>query len=83
MLYNAANMCRACSTNGEKRNAYRILVGKPEGKRPLGRLRRRWEDNIRMDFGEIGWGGMDWIDLAQDKDQWSALVNTVINLRVP
>jgi hypothetical protein len=53
---------------GEKRNAYRILVGKPEGKRPLGRPRRRWEDNIRMDLGEIGWGGMDWIDLAQDRD---------------
>jgi hypothetical protein len=68
---------------GEKRNAYRILVGKSEGKRPLGRPRRRWEDNIRMDLREIGWGGMDWIDLAQDRDQWRALVNTVINLRVP
>jgi hypothetical protein len=54
---------------GEKRNAYRILVGKPEGKRPLERLRRRWEDNIRMDLREIGWGAMDWIDLAQDRDQ--------------
>jgi hypothetical protein len=73
----------ACSTNGEKRNAYRILVGKPEGKRPLGRPRRRWEDNIRMDLREIGSGGMDWIDLAQDRDQWSTLVNTVMNLRVP
>jgi hypothetical protein len=59
---------------GEKRNAYRILVGKPEGKRPLGRLRRRWEDNIRIDLREIGWGGMDWIYLAQDRDQWKALV---------
>jgi hypothetical protein len=59
----------ACSTNGEKRNAYRILVGKPEGKRPLGRHRRKWEDNIRMDLREIGWGGMEWIDLAQDRDQ--------------
>jgi hypothetical protein len=68
---------------GEKRNAYRILVGKPEGKRPLGRHRRRWENNIRMDLREIGWSGMDWIDMAQDRDQWRALVNTVINLRVP
>jgi hypothetical protein len=59
----------ACSTNGEKMNAYRILVGKPEGKRPLGRPRRRWEDNIRMDLREIRWGGMDWIDLAEDRDQ--------------
>jgi hypothetical protein len=63
-------------------NAYRILVGKPEGKRPLGGPRRRWDD-IRMDRREIGWGGMDWIDLAQDRDQWRALVNTVMNLRVP
>jgi hypothetical protein len=54
-------------------------VGKPEGKRPLGRPRRRWEDNIRMDLRVIGWGGMDWIDLAQDRDQWKALVNTVMN----
>jgi hypothetical protein len=76
-------MGRACSTNGEKRNAYRILVGKPEGKRPLGRPRRRWVDNIKMDLREIGWDGVDWIDLAQDRDQWQALVNTVINLRVP
>jgi hypothetical protein len=76
-------MGRACSTNGEKRNAYRILLGKPEGKRPLGRPRRRWEDNIRMDFKEIGWSGMDWIDLAQDRDQWRAFVNTVLNFRVP
>jgi hypothetical protein len=66
----------------EKRNAYGILVGKPERKRPL-RLRRRWVDNIRMDFREIGWGGMDWIDLAQDRDQWRALVNTVMKLWVP
>jgi hypothetical protein len=68
---------------GDKRNAYRILVGKPEGKRPQGRSRRRWEDNIRIDLREIGWGGMDWIDLAWDRDQWRALVNTVMNLRVP
>jgi hypothetical protein len=62
-------------------HAYRILVGKPEGKRPLGRPRRRWVDNIRMDLREIGWDGMDWIDLAQNMDQWRALVNTVMNLR--
>jgi hypothetical protein len=68
---------------GENRNAYRILVGKPEGKGPLGEPRRRWENNIRMDLREIGWGGMDWIDLAQDRDQWRALVNTIMNSRVP
>jgi hypothetical protein len=67
---------------GEKRNACRILVGKPEGKRTLGRPRRRWEDNIRMDLREIGWGGMDWIDLAQDRDRWRAVVNTVMNLKM-
>jgi hypothetical protein len=68
---------------GETRNAYRILVGTPEGKRPLGRPRRRWVDNIKIDLREIGWDGVDWIDLAQDSDQWRALVNTVMNLRVP
>jgi hypothetical protein len=68
---------------GAKRNAYRILVGNPEGKRPLGRRRCRWVDNIKMDLREKGWDGMDWIDLAQDRDQWRALVNAVINLRVP
>jgi hypothetical protein len=68
---------------GEQRNAYGILVGKPEGKRPLGRPRRRWVDNIKMDLREIGWDGMDWIDLAQERDQWRALVNTVMNLWVP
>jgi hypothetical protein len=68
---------------GETRNAYRLLVGKPEGKRPLGRPRRRWVDNIKMDLGEIGWDGMDWIELAQDRDQWRAVVNTVMNVRVP
>jgi hypothetical protein len=67
---------------GEKRNAYRILVRTPEGKRLLGRPRNRWEDNIKMDH-RVGWGGMDWIDLAQDKEQWRALVNTVIHFRVP
>jgi hypothetical protein len=61
----------------------RILVVKPEGKRPLGRPRRRWVDNIKRDLREIGWGGMDWIDLAQDRDQWRAVVNTIMNLRVP
>jgi hypothetical protein len=71
------------STNGEKRNAYRILVGNPNGKRPLGGPRRRWEDNIKMDLREIEWNAMDWIDLAQDMDQWRALVNTVMSLRVP
>jgi hypothetical protein len=68
---------------GETRNAYRILVGKPEGKRPLGRQRRRWVDNIHMDLGEIGGDGRDWIELTQDRDQWRTLVNTVMNLRVP
>jgi hypothetical protein len=68
---------------GEKRNAYKILVGKPEGKRPLGRPKLRWEDNIVMNLREIGWSGMDWIDLTQDMDQWRALMNTVINFRVP
>jgi hypothetical protein len=67
----------------KKRNAYRLLVGKPEGKRPLGRLRRRWVDNIRMDLGEVGLGDVDWIDLAQDRNRWRALVNSVLNLRVP
>jgi hypothetical protein len=67
----------------EKRIAYMILVGKPEGKRPLGRPRRRWVDNIKINLREIGWDGMDWIDLTQDSDQWRALVNTVMNLRVP
>jgi hypothetical protein len=68
---------------GERRGAYRALVGKPEGRRPLGRPRRRWEDNITMDLREVGWGGMDWINLAQDRDRWRALVNTVMNLQVP
>jgi hypothetical protein len=68
---------------GEKRHARKILVGKPEGKRPLEIPRRRWEDNIKMDLREIRWGGWDWIDLVQDRDQWRALVNMVMNLRVP
>jgi hypothetical protein len=66
---------------GAKRTAYRILVGKPEGKRPLGR--HRWEDNIKMDLREIGWGVIGWTDQAEDRDQWKALVNTVMNPRVP
>jgi hypothetical protein len=74
-------MGRACSTHG--RNAYRILVGKPQGRRPLGGSRRRWVDNIKTDLREKGWDGMDWVDLAQDMDQRRALVNTVMNLRVP
>jgi hypothetical protein len=64
-------------------NAYRILVGRPEGKRPLGRPRYRWEDNSKMYLRDIGWDGMNWINLAQDRDQWRALVNTVMNLWVP
>jgi hypothetical protein len=67
----------------EKKNAFRILVGNQEGKRPLRRLRRRWLDNIKMDLREIGWDGVDWIDMAQDRDQWRALVNTVLNFWVP
>jgi hypothetical protein len=72
-------MGRACSTNGERRKAYLILVGKPEGKRPPGRPRRRWVDNIKIGLREIGWDDIDWIDLAQDRGQWRALVNTVMN----
>jgi hypothetical protein len=68
----------------EKRNAYGLLVGNPEGKKPLGRPKRRWVDNsIRMDLGEVGWGDVDWIGLAQDRNRWRALVNSVLNLRVP
>jgi hypothetical protein len=68
---------------GEKRNAYRLLVGKPDGKRPLGRPRRRWVDNIRMDLGEVEWRDVGWIGLAQNRNRWRALVNSVLNLRVP
>jgi hypothetical protein len=67
---------------GEERGAYRILVGRPEGRRPLGRPRLRWEDNIKMDLQEVGWG-VDWIELAQDRGRWRALVNVVMNLRFP
>jgi hypothetical protein len=68
---------------GEKRNDYRLLVGKPEGKRPLGRSRRRWVDNIMMYLGEVELGDVDWIGLAKDRNRWRALVNSVLNLRVP
>jgi hypothetical protein len=68
---------------GEKWNKYRLFLGELEGKRPLGRPRRRWMDNIRMVLGEVGWGGVDWIDLAQVKDRWRVLVNSVTNFRVP
>jgi hypothetical protein len=72
-----------CGTHWEGRGVYRVLVGRPEGKRPLGRPRRRWEDNIKTDLKEIGIDGANWISLAKDRVQWRAFVNTVINLRVP
>jgi hypothetical protein len=68
---------------GEGRGVYRVLVGKPEGRRPLGRPRRRWEDNIKAGLQEVGCGDMGWIELAQDRDSWRALVNAIVNLRVP
>ena len=74
-------MGRACGAYGG--GVHRVLVGKPEGKRPLGRPRRRWEDNIKMDLREVGGGCEDWTELAQDRDRWRALVGTVMNLRVP
>jgi hypothetical protein len=76
-------MGRVFSTNGAKRNVCRLLVGKPEGNKSLGRQRRRWVDNIRMDLGEMGWSDLDWIGLDQDRNRWRALVNSVLNLRVP
>jgi hypothetical protein len=66
-----------------KRNAYRLMVGKQEGMRPLGRSRRRWVDNIKRDLGEVGWSDVDWIGLAQDRNRWRALVNSVLKLRIP
>ena len=76
-------MCRACGTHGERRGVYRVLVEKPKGKRPLVRPRRRWEDDIKMDLQEVECGGMDWIELAQDRERWRALVNVVMNIRFP
>ena len=73
----------ACSAYGERSGAYKVLVGKPEGKRPLGRPRRAWEDNIKIDLQEIGCGSMDWIELFQERDRLRALVNAVMNLRCP
>jgi hypothetical protein len=76
-------MGRACSTHGESRNAYKISVGKPEGKGSLGRYRHKWKDAFKMDLRETGWCGIYWIDLAQVRNHWRILVNTVMNLRVP
>ena len=73
----------SCSACGDRRGVCRVLVGKPEGKRPLGRLRRRWEDNNKMDLQQVGCGGMDWLELAQDRDRWRAVVTMVMNLGVP
>ena len=73
----------ACSTMGERRGIYRVLVGKPEGKSPLGRPRGRWKDNIKMDLQDVGRRGMDWIELAQDRDRWRAVINAVMNLWFP
>ena len=73
----------ACSTFREERGLYRDLVGKPEGKTTFGRLRRRWDDNIKRDLQEVGCGGLDWIELVQDRERWRALMNAVMNLGVP
>jgi len=72
-----------CSTYGGEDRCIRVLVGKPEGKGPLGRPRRKWDDNIKKGLQDVGCGGMDWIDLAQDRDRWTELVNAVMNLRIP
>ena len=76
-------MGRTCGAHGGEEGHIRVLVGKPEGKKPLGRPRRRWEDNIKTGLQEVGCGGMDLFDLAEDRDRWRALVNAVMNLRVP
>ena len=76
-------MGEACGASGEGRGGHRVLVGKPEGKRPLGRPRRRWEDNIKMDLQDVGRGCGDWMELAQDRERRRALVSTVMNFRVP
>jgi hypothetical protein len=76
-------LARHIVRRGKKRNSYSIFIGKRQGKRPLGRPRSRWEDNIRMDLREITWEGVDWMHLAQDRDQWWSLVNTLMNLWVP
>ena len=73
----------ACSAYEGRRGAYRVLVGRPEGRRSLGRPRRKWEDNTNIDLQEVGCGGMDWFELAQDRDRWRSVVNAVMNLRVP
>jgi hypothetical protein len=78
-----AEVSTACSTNGESRGAYRVLVGKPEGRKPLGKPRLRWEDNIKIDLREVEWGSTDWIDLVRDRDRWRALVNAAMNHRDP
>jgi hypothetical protein len=93
ILYSSPNIIRRIKSRrirwaghvarmGMERNVYRVLMGKPEGKRPLGRPRRRWEDGIRMDIRGIGWGSVVWLQMAQDRDRWRALVNTAMNLRV-
>jgi hypothetical protein len=76
-------MGKVCSSDGEGRGVYRVFGEKPEERRPMGRPRHRWEDNIKMDLQELGCGGIDWIELDQDRDRWRALVNAVMNLKVP
>jgi hypothetical protein len=78
-----AEMGRTCSMYGERTGAYRVLLGKPEGRKPLGTPRRIWEDNIKIDHKEVRWGALDWINLAQDRDRWRAVMNAVMNLLVP